>query len=79
MTSAQAAPAVTPPALAPDTDASQLDQVSHSADELRLEAGKARSDAALAGLRQSAAATQAKAEALATRHAREVARDRRAP
>ena len=57
-----------------DPEADQLSQVTRSADELEVEAHKAKSDAALVGLRQTAATTQARAEALAARRGRDLKR-----
>ena len=72
-TTAPAAPAPTAAtAPAADADAGQLDEVSQRAEQLSLQARRARSDVSLVGLRASAAATQAKAEALAALHAREL-------
>ncbi len=65
---------VPPPAAPADPEADQLSQVARSADDLDVQARRAKSDAALVGLRQTAATTQAKAEALAARRARELAR-----
>ena len=66
--------AVAGPAAPVDPETDQLSQVTRSADHLEQEAHKATSDEALAGLRRTAATTQARAEALAERRGRELTR-----